>query len=196
MLVTVARHGDQGKPRPALVIQADLFSDFSGITVLPTTGTPIDAPLLRIAVELSLSPDHRFKLMAPFETKFVVQAGIGDDGARGALVQAELRKILPVLFQVRDAVIQVDASGLEEAIEGVTCLEAEHVPQIRQRQPPSPILLDCKGLQGAPREVALAGRLKPAGEFVGNGEGDVHIVRSDISGSITRASRAASGQLP
>lgn len=52
-LVTVALQGDQGKPRPALVIQADLFADLPAVTLLPITGTLIDAPLLRIAVEPS-----------------------------------------------------------------------------------------------------------------------------------------------
>jgi mRNA interferase MazF len=50
-VVTVALHGDQGKPRPALVIQSDQFADLGSITVLPITGTLVDAPLLRITVE-------------------------------------------------------------------------------------------------------------------------------------------------
>lgn len=50
-IVTVALHGDQGKPRPALVIQTDLFSDLAGVTVLPITGTLVDAPMLRIEVD-------------------------------------------------------------------------------------------------------------------------------------------------
>lgn len=49
--MTVALHGDQGKPRPALVIQSDQFADLGSITVLPITGTLVDAPLLRITVE-------------------------------------------------------------------------------------------------------------------------------------------------
>ena len=50
-LVTVALQGEQGKPRPALVVQADHFSDLPAITVLPITSTLIDAPLLRIPIE-------------------------------------------------------------------------------------------------------------------------------------------------
>lgn len=50
-LVTVALQGDQGKPRPALVVQADHFADLTGVTVLPITGTRLDAPLLRVEVE-------------------------------------------------------------------------------------------------------------------------------------------------
>ncbi|CAG0948811.1 partial putative endoribonuclease MazF, partial [Geobacteraceae bacterium] len=36
-LVTVALQGDLGKPRPALVIQSDLFDMHPSITVLPVT---------------------------------------------------------------------------------------------------------------------------------------------------------------
>ncbi len=39
--------------RPALVIQADYFSDLPAVTVLPITSTLIDAPLLRILIEPS-----------------------------------------------------------------------------------------------------------------------------------------------
>lgn len=52
-LVTVALRGDQGKPRPALVVQSDHFDDLTSVTVLPITGTLVDAPLLRVPVEPS-----------------------------------------------------------------------------------------------------------------------------------------------
>ena len=52
-LVTVALQGDQGKPRPALVVQSDHFGELGSVTVLPITGTLIDAPLLRVPVEPS-----------------------------------------------------------------------------------------------------------------------------------------------
>jgi mRNA interferase MazF len=51
--VTVALQGDQGKPRPALVVQSDHFGDLTSVTVLPITGTLVDAPLLRVPVEPS-----------------------------------------------------------------------------------------------------------------------------------------------
>jgi mRNA interferase MazF len=50
-LVTIAVQGDFGKPRPALVIQADAFVGLNSITVLPITSTLVDAPLLRITLE-------------------------------------------------------------------------------------------------------------------------------------------------
>jgi len=46
--------GDFGKPRPALVIQADLFAAHSSVTVLPVTSTIVNAPLLRISIQPDL----------------------------------------------------------------------------------------------------------------------------------------------
>jgi mRNA interferase MazF len=50
-LVTVALQGDLGKPRPALVIQSDLFEAHPSVTLLPVTGELRDAPLFRITVQ-------------------------------------------------------------------------------------------------------------------------------------------------
>ena len=52
-LVTIAMQGDFGKPRPALVIQANQFSDHSSVTVLPITSMLVPAPLLRVTVKPS-----------------------------------------------------------------------------------------------------------------------------------------------
>ena len=52
-LVTVALQGDLGKPRPALVIQSDLFDTHPSITILPVTGELRVAPLFRIPVNPS-----------------------------------------------------------------------------------------------------------------------------------------------
>ena len=49
-LVTVALQGDYGKPRPALVIQSDLFQDHPSVTLLPVTGTLHPTPIFRIMV--------------------------------------------------------------------------------------------------------------------------------------------------
>lgn len=51
--VTIAMQGDFGKPRPALVIQADQFVEHATVTVLPTTSMLVAAPLLRITVQPS-----------------------------------------------------------------------------------------------------------------------------------------------
>jgi mRNA interferase MazF len=50
-LVTVAMPGDFGKPRPALVIQADQFDQSGTLVVLLISGTLIDAPLIRVTVQ-------------------------------------------------------------------------------------------------------------------------------------------------
>lgn len=49
-LVVVSLPGDYGKPRPALVIQSDLFAEQPSVTVLPITSHLVEAPLLRIAI--------------------------------------------------------------------------------------------------------------------------------------------------
>lgn len=49
--VTVAINGDFGKPRPALLIQSNLFSENGTLTVILVTSTLVNAPLLRITVE-------------------------------------------------------------------------------------------------------------------------------------------------
>jgi mRNA interferase MazF len=49
-LVTVALQGDLGKPRPALIIQSDLFDTHPSVTILPVTSELRVAPLFRIAV--------------------------------------------------------------------------------------------------------------------------------------------------
>lgn len=49
-LVTVSLQGDYGKPRPALVIQSDLFDQHPSVTILPITSELRDTPLFRIAL--------------------------------------------------------------------------------------------------------------------------------------------------
>jgi mRNA interferase MazF len=49
--VTIAMQGDFGKPRPALVVQANQFSEHATVTVLLVSGTLVNAPLLRVTVQ-------------------------------------------------------------------------------------------------------------------------------------------------
>jgi mRNA interferase MazF len=60
-LVTAVVQGDFGKPRPALVIQADAFAGHATVTVLLASSTLIDAPLLRLTVR----PDAANGLLRP-----------------------------------------------------------------------------------------------------------------------------------
>ena len=52
-LVTIALPGDHGKPRPALVMQADAFKALASVTVLPLTSDLHDWPLFRIMIRPS-----------------------------------------------------------------------------------------------------------------------------------------------
>jgi mRNA interferase MazF len=53
-LVTITLQGDFGKPRPALVVQSDLFNaDHATVSVLPITSAIIGTPVFRITLEPS-----------------------------------------------------------------------------------------------------------------------------------------------
>lgn len=55
-IVTVAAKGHySGKPRPALVLQSDLFSTLGSVTICLLTTEILDAPLFRLTVEPSSS---------------------------------------------------------------------------------------------------------------------------------------------
>lgn len=49
-LVTVAIAGDFGKPRPALIVQADPFELTATVTLLLISSDLVDAPLIRLTV--------------------------------------------------------------------------------------------------------------------------------------------------
>lgn len=51
--VTIAMQGDFGKPRPALVVQADQFDEHATVTVMLVSGARVDAPLFRITIQPS-----------------------------------------------------------------------------------------------------------------------------------------------
>ena len=52
-LVTIALQGDLGKPRPALIVQSELFAEHPSVVILPVTSEIRDTPLFRITVEPS-----------------------------------------------------------------------------------------------------------------------------------------------
>lgn len=62
-IVVVATKGAYtSKPRPALVVQDDLFNDtHASVTLCPISSEVVDAPLFRV----SLPANHRTSLMAP-----------------------------------------------------------------------------------------------------------------------------------
>jgi mRNA interferase MazF len=57
-LVTIALQGAYGKPRPALVVQSDLFANHPSVTVLPVTTELRNVPIFRVEIE----PDKKNNL--------------------------------------------------------------------------------------------------------------------------------------
>lgn len=60
-LVTVVLKGDDGKPRPALIVQSDLFDTHPSVTIMPVTSERRDTPLFR----LDLAPSQTNGLKQP-----------------------------------------------------------------------------------------------------------------------------------
>jgi len=52
-LISVSLPGDYGKPRPALVIQSDIYEHLNSVTVLPLTSNVLSTEGCRVAVEMS-----------------------------------------------------------------------------------------------------------------------------------------------
>lgn len=73
--------GDFGKPRPALIIQADRFSAHATVTVLPLTDKLTDIPLLRVRV----GPDAENGLRKPSQVMIDKAMTVRRDKAGGAL---------------------------------------------------------------------------------------------------------------
>lgn len=62
IVIVAARGAYTGKPRPALVVQSDLFNPtHASVTVCPITSDCVDAPLFR----LTLPPGARTGLRSP-----------------------------------------------------------------------------------------------------------------------------------
>ena len=69
-LVTVAAPGDYGKPRPALVIQSDLFEELPSATLCLVTSELRDAPIFRITVDPS--PDNGLRRVSQIQVDKVL----------------------------------------------------------------------------------------------------------------------------
>ena len=74
-LVTVAVSGDYGKPRPALVVQADAFDAHPSVIVLPLTSELHDAPLFRVRVEAERQTGLRVTSQIMVDKATAVQRG-------------------------------------------------------------------------------------------------------------------------
>jgi mRNA interferase MazF len=74
--VTVATPGDYGKPRPALVVQSDLFAELPSVVICPLTTTlRSDADLFRLDVEPSPGNGLRQSSQIAIDKITVIPAG-------------------------------------------------------------------------------------------------------------------------
>jgi mRNA interferase MazF len=91
-LVTVAAPGDYGKPRPALVIQSDLFDELPSVTLCLVSSTLRDTPIFRITVDPSPSNGlRRVSKIQADRVMTVARERIG--GVIGRLDDATLLKV-------------------------------------------------------------------------------------------------------
>jgi mRNA interferase MazF len=101
-LVTIVVQGDFGKPRPALVIQADHFDMHATVTVLPVTSTLVAAPLLRVTV----SPSAENGLQKPSQVMVDKAVTVNQDkvgqafGRIGAETLVEIERCLAVFLGI------------------------------------------------------------------------------------------------
>ncbi len=101
-LVTIATSGDYGKPRPALIIQANAYTEHPSITVLPLTSELHDMPLLRITVE----PDEatglrlRSQVMVDKVTTVARTKVGGQIGRLDATALAEVSRALAAFLEI------------------------------------------------------------------------------------------------
>jgi len=91
-LVTVAAPGDYGKPRPALVIQSDLFEELPSVTLCLVTSELRDAPIFRITVDPS--PDNGLRRVSQIQVdKVLTVARERIGGTIGRLDDATMLKV-------------------------------------------------------------------------------------------------------
>jgi mRNA interferase MazF len=91
-LVTIVMQGDFGKPRPALIIQADQFEPSATVTILPITSKIIAAPLLRINIQ----PDHENGLQKPSQVMVDKTMTVKRDKVKPAFGQLAPDKLIEV----------------------------------------------------------------------------------------------------
>jgi len=92
-IVICALAGDYGKPRPAVVVQSDLFNDtHASTTVCPVTSHLVDAPLFR----LPLPAGSKTGLEKPSEIMVDKMVAIRSDRIDGKIgdLNAKQRKSL------------------------------------------------------------------------------------------------------
>lgn len=91
-MVTVAMAGDFGKPRPALVIQSDLFDNLPSVTLCLITSGLHPLPIFRITVDPS--PENGLRRISQVQVDKVVtvmRERVG--GVIGSLDDATMLKV-------------------------------------------------------------------------------------------------------
>lgn len=88
-IVTVAAKGHHsGKPRPALVLQSDLFSALGSVTICLLTTEILDVPLFRLTVEPSSS--NGLQYVSQIMIDKIVTVPLGNIGSRIGFIGREL----------------------------------------------------------------------------------------------------------
>lgn len=91
-VVTVAAPGDYGKPRPALVIQSDLFEELPSVTLCLVTSELRDAPIFRITVDPS--PENGLRRVSQVQVDKILTVARARVGAAiGRLDDATMLKV-------------------------------------------------------------------------------------------------------
>lgn len=91
-VVTVAAPGDYGKPRPALVMQSDLFEELPSVTLCLVTSELRAAPIFRITVDPS--PENGLRRVSQVEVDKVLTVARARVGASiGRLDDATMLKV-------------------------------------------------------------------------------------------------------
>lgn len=91
-VVTVAARGDYGKPRPAIVIQSELFDELPSVTLCLVTGALRETPLFRITVDPS--PENGLQRISQIQVdKVMTVARERVGGVIGRLDDATMLKV-------------------------------------------------------------------------------------------------------
>ena len=101
-LVIIAMQGDFGKPRPALIIQADQFDEHATVTVLPVTNTLVAAPLLRVTVQPSAEKGLQMPSQVMVDKALTVKRGkLGQAFGRiDAHIIVEIERCLAIVLGI------------------------------------------------------------------------------------------------
>jgi mRNA interferase MazF len=90
IVVVSARGACTGKPRPALVVQSDLFNPtHASVTLCPITSKCVDAPLFR----LTLPPGSRTGLKAVSQVMIDKVVSVPRGAVSGEIGECDLREI-------------------------------------------------------------------------------------------------------